>query len=200
MSSAAYNKFLGMVDEAVVLSSFSGVANPHIPDQSMVEQVCFRAAVAAAVGCWEGYVEAVLREFVSKVRVQSNRKSWSLIAQFEAIVDRMASELNTPNWDKARDLILTVTGMDPYASWIWGIKFPNQNDTKIFFDGVMRVRHAFAHGFRTPHDILGVASVGQLDAVYVGDAISCIRFFVETTDGLLSHELTHRHACTNGWS
>lgn len=200
MASGSYVKFETMVAEAEVLAAFAGVANPHLNDQSVVAQVCYKSAVAAAVGCWEGYVEAVLREFVSKIRVQSNRKTWSLIAQFEALVDKLASELNTPNWEKSRELILTITGMDPFASWIWLPKFQNQNDTKNFFDGVMRVRHAFAHGFRIPHDVLGVAVAGQLDNGFVVDTISCIRFFASKTDDLLAYELAHRHACNSGWS
>lgn len=200
MASGAYVKFQAMVDEAEVLAAFASLANPHLADQAIVTQVCYKASVAAAVGCWEGYIEAVLREFVSKVRVQSHRKTWSLIAQFEALVDKLASELNTPSWEKARELILTVTGMDPFASWIWIPKFQNQNDTKNFFDGVLRVRHAFAHGFKIPHDVAGVAVAGELDAGFVEDAISCIRFFASKTDDLLAYELTHRHACNSGWS
>jgi hypothetical protein len=165
-----------------------------------VDQTCFKAAIALAVGCWEGYIEGALREFVSKTRVQTHRRAWGLVAQFETIVDKMASELNTPNWEKTRELLMNLTGMDPYSSWVWAAKFSNQNDTKQFFDGVMSVRHAFAHGFAVPVNVFGIATPGILDAVYVNDALECIKFFAEKTDQLLEHELTHRHGCLSGWS
>jgi hypothetical protein len=200
MRSAAYLKFTGMMQGAEILSAFSGIANPACAIQSEIDQTCRKAAIANAVGCWEGYIEGVLREFVSKVRVQTHRRTWTLIAQYEGLVDKLASDLNTPNWEKTRDLILIVTGMDPYASWIWTPKFSTQNDTKQFFDGVMNVRHAFAHGFVIPNNIFGLTNPGQLDAAYVSDVFACIRFFSETTDELLEHELTHRHSCSTGWS
>lgn len=200
MASAAHAKFNEMLVGAEVLAGYAGVPSSTGVPQSDVDQICYKAAIANAVGCWEGYVEAVLREFVSKVRVQANRRSWTLVVQYESIVDKMASELNTPSWDKAREIILVVTGMDPYASWIWTPKFASQNDTKNFFDGIMKVRHAFAHGFRVPNSIPGIAAPGLLDSGYVGDVLTCIKFFVEETDLLLEHELTHRHSCAAGWS
>ncbi|WP_312345730.1 hypothetical protein [Stenotrophomonas acidaminiphila] len=200
MSSVALAKFNEMMSGADVLAKYAGVPSPTGVAQVDADQICQKAAVANAVGCWEGYLEAVLREFVSKVRVQANRRSWTLVVQYEAIVDKLAAELNTPSWEKARDIILVVTGMDPYASWIWSPKFTNQNDTKEFFDGVMKVRHAFAHGFRVPNTIPGVAAPGMLDPVYVQDVFQCVRFFAEGTDSLLEHELTHRHSCPAGWA
>ncbi|WP_155633196.1 HEPN domain-containing protein [Burkholderia stagnalis] len=199
MESAALTKFRAAVVGARVLASFVGNNSPVSPAQHFTDQNLMKAAVAQAVGCWEGYLEEVLKEFVSKTRVQAHRKAWTLIVQFESIVQKMTNELNTPSWDKARDLILIITGMDPYASWIWSPKFTNQNDTQAFLKGVMDVRHSFAHGFSTPTNVPGLTTPGILDAPYVGDVVSCLEFFSETTDSLLEHELTHRHGCTTGW-
>jgi hypothetical protein len=159
-----------------------------------------QASIAAAVGCWEGYLEAVLREFVSKTRVLAHRRAWSLIAQFESIVDKLVSDLHTPNWEKTRDLVITVTGMDPYASWVWTPTYLNPTDTRNFFEGVLKVRHAFAHGFRVPRDVIGPLIPGELDIAYSQNALACLRFFAQKTDGLLEHELIHRHNCSTGWS
>jgi hypothetical protein len=200
MSSNALTKFQSTRIGAEVLKSHCGTPSVACPDQNFVDQTCLRAAVSQGVGCWEGYIEAALREFVSKTRVQAHRKAWGLIAQFETIVDKMASDLNTPNWDKTRDLLITLTGMDPYASWVFAPDFQNQNDTKIFFDGVMSVRHSFAHGFPTPLTVPGLAVPGVLDVPYVEKALNCIKFFAEKTDQLLEYELTHRHGCVAGWS
>jgi len=58
------------------------------------------------------YLEDVLKEFVSKTRVQAQRRAWTLIVQFESLVQKLTAELNTPSWEKARELII-ITGMDP---------------------------------------------------------------------------------------
>lgn len=200
MPSIAFSKFQTSIIGATILKEARGAANAASTDTSLVEQTCLRASTAHAVGCWEGYVEAALREFVAKTRVNAHRKSWTLIAQFEAIVDKMAADLNTPNWDRARELLMTVTGIDPQPSWIWKPKFSNTTDTKNFFEGIMGVRHAFAHGFSVPHATPGLASPGILDPNYIDDATACITFFAKATDDLLEHELKHRHGTPNGWN
>ncbi|MFN9031511.1 MAG: hypothetical protein ACK54C_09395 [Betaproteobacteria bacterium] len=200
MDSASLTKFKGMVAGARVLASFAGSASLVSPSQQFTDQALLKAAVAQAVGCWEGYLEDVLKEFVSKTRVQAHRRAWTLIVQFESLVKKLTDELNTPNWEKARDLILNVTGMDPYASWIWAPKCSTRNDTQVFLKGVMDVRHSFAHGYETPTGIPGLAAPGVLDPGYVQDVIDCLNFFAATTDALLEHELTHRHGCLAGWA
>ncbi|WP_145986780.1 hypothetical protein [Burkholderia sp. MSMB617WGS] len=200
MPSSALTKFRATHTGAMVLKSHAGTSSAACADQPFVDQTCLKAAIALAVGCWEGYIEGALREFVSRTRVQAHRKAWGLIAQFETIVDKMAADLNTPSWEKARELLMTATGMDPYSSWIWAPKFTNQTDTKVFFDGIMSVRHAFAHGFSIPANVPGLAVPGMLDMAYVDDALSCLEFFARTTDELLEHELTHRHGCHSGWN
>lgn len=200
MGSAALTKFQDAIVGARVLASFFGSASVASANQTLTDQCLLKAAIAQAVGCWEGYIEGALPEFVSKTRVQAHRKAWTLIVQFESLVDKLTNDLNTPNWDKSRDLILNITGMDPYASWIWTPRFANQVDTKSFFNGILDVRHSFAHGFAVPTNVSGLAIPGQLDTGYVADSIACLEFFAATVDHLLEHELTHRHACTAGWN
>lgn len=198
--SAAFGKFSDSIVGASILAKLCGSQSGASPSQAFTDACLLSASVAQAVGCWEGYLEAVLREFVSKTRVQAHRRAWTLIVQFESLVDKMASELNTPNWDKCRELVLNVTGMDVYPSWVWTPRFSNQTDTKAFFDGVLKVRHSFAHGFPVPNDVPGLMLPGILDPAYVADAIDCIQFFAKKTDALLEHELAHRHSCTSGWN
>lgn len=200
MPSQSVAKFQAAVLGSAVLQSFHNGTTLVTPDAAVVGQTCLRAAIAQGVECWEGYIEGVLREFVVKTRLNAQRRAWPLIAQFEAIVDKLASDLNTPTWDKTRELLMTITGIDPMPSWVWGPKFTNPTDTKQFFDGVLSVRHAFAHGFSVPHSVPGLSLPGVLDAAYTTEALECIRFFVTTTDALLEHELRHRHACMTGWN
>lgn len=200
MDSAALTKFRASVVGAHVLGGFAGAPSAASPSQQFTDQALLKGAVALAVGCWEGYLEEVLKEFVSKTRVQAHRRAWTLIVQFESLVQKLTAELNTPSWDKARELILIITGMDPYASWIWAPRFATQNDTQNYLKGIMDVRHSFAHGYATPLGVPGLATPGVLDAAYLADAVSCLTFLAETTDRLLEHELTHRHSCATGWA
>jgi hypothetical protein len=200
MGSASLAKFDSSLLGAKVLASFSGSTSTASADKEFTDQCLLRAAIAQAVGCWEGYIEGALKEFVSRTRVQAHRRAWVLIAQYESLVDKMTADFNTPSWEKSRDLILNVTGMDPFNSWIWPTRYINPNDTKDFFDGILKVRHSFAHGFSVPNDIQGVLVKGKLDVAYVNDAIDCLDFFAKTTDSLLEHELKHRHGCTTGWN
>ena len=199
-ASASISRFLSALDEAQILQSFAGKPSSITNDQARIDQTCLKATIANGVGCWEGYVEGVLQEFVAKTRVHAQSKAWTLIVQFEIMVKKQTDGLNTPNWDKARELISHITGVDPYVSWIWTPKFSNQQMTKEFFDGVMNVRHAFAHGFPLPTGVPGLLTPGALDPVYVKDALNCLEFFAKTTDSLLEHELTHRHNCRTGWA
>ncbi|QQB51773.1 HEPN domain-containing protein [Delftia acidovorans] len=200
MSSAALTKFKESVIGARVMHSFVGTTSTASTTQEFTDQVLLKGGVALTVGCWEGYLEEVIKEFVSKTRVQAHRKAWTLIVQFESLVQKITAELNTPSWEKARELIYNITGMDPYASWIWTPKFNTQNDTQAFMKGIMDVRHSFAHGFATPNNIPGLNSPGILDSAYLHDAILLLTFLAETTDELLRHELTHRHGCATGWN
>jgi RiboL-PSP-HEPN len=199
MGSASLAKFDTSLLGAKALASFSGSISAASAEQEFTDQCLLCAAIAQAVGCWEGYIEGALKEFVSKTRVQAHRKAWPLIVQFESLVDKLAADFNTPNWEKSRDLILNVTGMDPFSSWIWSPRYINPSATKEFFDGILKVRHSFAHGFSVPSNIPGVVLHGKLEVAYVNDAIACLAFFAKTTDDLLDHELKHRHGCATGW-
>jgi hypothetical protein len=189
----AFAKFGSTSVGANILRSYAGTPSAASTDQVIIDDTCRKAAIALGVGCWEGYIEGVLR-------VQTHRRNWTLIAQFEVMVDKKAAILNTPNWDQTRDLLIEITGTDPYSAWVWQPKFANPSDTKAYFDGIMTVRHAFAHGFPIPHGIIGLATPGTLDDNYVNEALSCLEFFVRTTDSLLEHELRHRHSCQAGWN
>lgn len=200
MPSASHAKFKSTEMGSRILKSFVSSPSPACPDQALIDQECMKAAIANIVGCWEGYVENVLREFVAKTRVHAHRRAWSLISQFEVMVDKAAKDLNTPNWDKTRELLMQITGIDPFSSWVWAPKFSSPQDTKEYLDGILNVRHAFAHGFAIPADIKGLGTPGILDPAYVDDAFRCIDFFVDKTDLLLEHDLIHRHDCRTGWS
>jgi hypothetical protein len=199
MASASFSRFQTALTDAQILRSFAGQASSVTAVQTQIDQACLKASVANGVGCWEGYIEGVLQEFVAKTRVQAQSKAWTLIVQFEIMVKKHTDGLNTPNWEKTRELISHITGIDPYMSWIWIPKFANQQLTKDFFDGVMNVRHAFAHGFPIPNDVPGLITSGVLDVAYVDEALECLKFFAAATDNLLEHELMHRHGCRTGW-
>jgi hypothetical protein len=115
LSISAFNQaFIGVN----VLRSFAACPSPVTNDQPFIDETCRKATIAMAVGCWEGYVESVVREFIAKVRLQTHRRNWSLFGQFEVIVDAKIEKLNTPNWDVVRNLIIEVIGLDRFNAWI----------------------------------------------------------------------------------
>lgn len=195
LASQSFNKAMA---SAKILASFVGQPSAGHGQQDC-DQALHMASVACAVGAWEGYLEGALVEFVAKTRVHAHSKAWPLIVQFEVMVRKVVTDLNTPSWEKAREVLSRVTGVDPYASWVWVPKFASQTDTKEFFDGLMSVRHAFAHGFPVPSDIRALSNSPILTPAYVADVFDCLSFFVATTDGLLEHELKHKHDCKAGW-
>lgn len=197
-ASNAHQRFLQSLEGPDILRSFASTPVAGRA-QALVDQTCLVSAVASAVGSWEGYLEGVLKEFVAKTRVFAHSRAWPLIAQFEVMVEKATSDLNTPNWEKAREILIRVSGVDPYASWIWTPKFSTQPDTKEFFDGLMSVRHSFAHGFPVPINISALGGAGQLTPAYVAEVLDCLKFFAVTTDGLLEHELKHKHGSPTGW-
>jgi hypothetical protein len=200
MPSTSLARYTTAATGARILLAYAGSNSNITGDQALIDQTCLKASVAQCVGCWEGYIEGVLSEFISKIKLQSHTQVWGLITQFEVMVGKKAAAFNTPSWEKTRELLMEITGMDPYTSWVWSPKFANQTDTKDFFKEIMEVRHSFAHGFDTPIHIQSLTVRGVLDPTFVSDAIDCLDFFVRKTDQLLEHELTHRHKCRSGWS
>lgn len=198
MPSLAHGKFSESLEQAYILVGLSTNSTQSIFSAQKTELACLQAAIACSVGCWEGYIENALKEFVSKTKL-GIRRPWQLIAQFEYIVEKITAELNTPSWDKVRETMLTVAGIDPNPAWTFTPFFQNQQTTKDFFDGIMKVRHSFAHGFSVPHGIPGVVTPGMLDQNYAITALSCIAYMAHKTDKLLEHELIYRHNQPAGW-
>jgi hypothetical protein len=199
MPSQARHSYSLAAQQRDVLYGLASSTAPFFSTADETEQSCLKASVACGVGCWEGYIENVLREFVLKTKTGITKRPWQLISQFEYVVQRLTDDLNTPSWEKVRELVHTITGIDPTPAWSCTPLFANTQSAKDFFDGLMKVRHSFAHGFNVPHGIPHLVTQGKLDGGYVATCSSLIDNLVFRTDALLEHELIHRHNCSNGW-
>src|SRR5215472_6562466 len=106
MPSAAHARYQISIVGSKILRNFVGHSSPACAAQGVIDQEVLKAAVANAVGCWEGYFESVLKEFVAKTRVHAHTRAWPLIVQFEVMVDKVTKDLNTPNWDVTRNILI----------------------------------------------------------------------------------------------
>ncbi|MNJ60311.1 hypothetical protein D3C77_560330 [compost metagenome] len=97
-----------------------------------------------------------------------------------------------------RELVISVSGIDPISGWAYAPNFMSPQASKEFFDDALKVRHSFAHGFKTPINITGSIK-GHVDKTYADLLISFIEHVSLETDKLLEHELKVKHGRQHGW-
>ncbi|WP_447829994.1 hypothetical protein [Aeromonas salmonicida] len=196
MPSNALNSLTSSIIQAKILCEFYSHTNTASKNKIEIEGACLNASIACAIGILEGYIENVLVEFVEKSKPP--KKPWGLTTQFEYIVKKMTSDLNTPSWEKVRELVISVSGIDPISGWTYTPHFMSIQASKEFFDDALKVRHSFAHGFKTPINITGSAS-GLVDKQYSDLLICFIEKMSLETDKLLEHELKVKYGRQHGW-
>lgn len=196
MPSNSLSNLTASIIQSKTLCEFYSHTNNASTNQEKIECACLNASIACVIGVWEGYIENVLVEFVEKSKPP--KKPWGLTTQFEYVVKKMTTDLNTPSWEKVRELVISVSGIDPISVWIYPPKFVNPQASKEFFDDALKVRHSFAHGFKTPINITGSHS-GNVDKGYADLLINFIEHISLETDKLLGHELTVKYGRVHGW-
>ncbi len=103
---------------------------------------------------------------------------------------RLTGFFNTPNFENARNLIIHCTGFDPYNWWSW----PTRGLPVIWvterLGQILKVRHAFAHGFDVPPYPWTQSTTGsvRLTSNAVDDVEALLRNLVRRTDqGMRAH-------------
>ncbi len=164
-------------------------------------QACFGAALAAAVAAWEAYCEAIVNEFFD-VTADPLDIRFSALHDLGSKHGAQASKLfNTPNFEKARVLLLTSTGFDPYQSWSWPARRKPVLFVKQFLDEVVQVRHSFAHGFKVPacswtQDTRGKV---RLTASAIADVQALLANLVKRTDSGLKQYISSLYGLSAPW-
>lgn len=149
MPSLAHERFQGVSSRA---ATFLELGRDHRlrPIPRRTQQALSHAALAVLVSAWEAYLEELVREFYSNVYRPTDAGFASLHTVALTTATQNSKKFNTPNWDNARQLLISNTGYDPHPDWAWPSARMSTVDVKERLDQVLQVRHAFAHGFPIP--------------------------------------------------
>lgn len=108
------------------------------------------AALASAVSAWEGYIEAVTLEAIDAVALGANAEVLWLTSLLRGEASRAIEKFNTPNAENCRDLLLRFTGFDAFPAMQSSRLSLPSHLARVRLNEVLKVRHAFAHGFAIP--------------------------------------------------
>jgi hypothetical protein len=113
-------------------------------------QVQYHAALAASVGSWEAYLEAVSREFLNEIADPLDFRFTALQQLLVPRLDDALRRFNTPNAKNSRELLFNFTGYDPINDWNWPRRGLGGVAVRNLVDEILQVRHSFAHGYSMP--------------------------------------------------
>lgn len=149
MSSASFVRFQSSVEAARDLRSV--VKDDRLRPVSHEQKTRFRhAALATYVAGWDSYLNQVTAEFVQKTASSTDTGYVSLHSLVAPIIEQKLRKFNTPNWENSRELLISCTGYDPISDWTWRKAQLNRQQSQEFLNGILKVRHSFAHGFSIP--------------------------------------------------
>lgn len=149
MASAALARFAVGISEAQVLLAATSFVRLK-PQARANVQVLAHAALASLVSSWEAYIENLVGTFHSAIAKQVPARILQLHALGRALSESRVKLFHTPNAENTRDLLVSCTGYDPLPDWVWLRARMNGLDVRTRLNEIVKVRHAFAHGFPVP--------------------------------------------------
>lgn len=200
MPSQAASTFQVALDRGGVLRSLATDARLE-PNTSTNSQACLHAALAAYVAAWQGYCEAIVHEYFDVVSDPTRPDFRGLHSIARGLAERSSDRFNTPTFEKARDLLFSTTGFDPYSTWSW----PARRRSVLWIMGrlndVLRIRHSFAHGFPLPANAWTTGPSGRLrlTAAGVDEIEAMFRNLVRRTDAGLAAYVLATYGKTLAW-
>lgn len=108
------------------------------------------ASLASLVSAWEGYIEAVTIEAIDAVAAGGSGDVLPLATLIRLEANRFIEKFNTPNAENCRELLLRFTGFDAFPVMQSARLNLPSHLARVRLNEVLRVRHAFAHGFPIP--------------------------------------------------
>lgn len=108
------------------------------------------AALASLVSAWEGYVEAVTLEAIDAVASGASSEVLWLTSLLREEAVRAVEKFNTPSAENCRMLLLKFTGFDAFSVMASPRLSLPASLARTRLNEILRVRHAFAHGFPIP--------------------------------------------------
>ena len=179
-----------------------------------VHKTLHRATIVAAVGAWEAFNEELATVACDLDPTWPDRKDWFVISGSRGA-------FQTPNSRKVRSTYWSLFHYDPIADWAITVRTnavelgtgksywrgPRVthvgDDAADFLDGVVNIRHDFAHqdskltrtskGAKPARPLAGLAEQGRtgkwnVHLVHALNALSCVlQLAVLTADGLCQH-------------
>ena len=200
MPSLAARSFNTAIERGQVLRSLA-TSHRLQPISTRDAQACLHAALASHVAAWEGYCEAVVREFFGAVSDPSRADFAGLHQIAEGFSSGQTDRFNTPTFENSRNLILSCTGYDPISAWTWQARGRPVTWVQERLNQVLKARHSFAHGAPVPSYLWtqGPAGRVRLTTAAIDDIAALLRNLVRQTDRGLSHHINLVYAQKVRW-
>ncbi|MBV5270917.1 MAG: hypothetical protein JZU55_14735 [Afipia sp.] len=157
-------------------------------------RILLHVALASHVAAWEAYVERLVASFFSDVNELQNPKYSAVLGLLQDQMMKSSEKFNTPNWENARQLLVSATGYDPINDWSWRSRRMPGPLLRARLNEILKVRHSFAHGYAMPSFPWNTSSSGdvRLTAQIFADVDAFFVNLVEQTDkGYKVHLLTN---------
>ena len=192
MPSRAADKFEIGLERATVLYRTVGHAGLR-PQQREDADAILHAALAAGCAAWNFYVPNLIRDFLTSTANPLDIQYHALHSVLTQVSEDQIYKFNTPNADNARNLLISLTGYDPFSDWIWPERGLNAIATRERLKEILKVRHSFAHGFTMPSYpwTTGPGGTALLKKDAVKMTFALFKNLVRRTDrGMRDHLLT----------
>lgn len=159
------------------------------------------AALASFVSAWEAYIESLCIEILEAIASCANAQTAAVLSVLQLEAKNNIEKFNTPNFDNSRNLILRFTGFDPYNYMTMGSLGFSVQQTHTRLNEILKIRHAFAHGFAIPNlpwlTRYGVQSrLSKKNVTLAGKSLSDL---VKSIDAAAANHLRTTYGLTTGW-
>jgi len=114
------------------------------------KRVVLHASLAAVVAAWESYVEDLLAAALAEVAHAAPMAHQRSVALLTDLATGAKDRFNTPNAENARELLVRYTGYDCLPDWVMPRRGMQGIAVRTRLNEIVKVRHAFAHGFPMP--------------------------------------------------
>lgn len=126
------------------------------------KQVARHSSLTVSVAGWQVYVEELVGEFYDQLSGLNNPSLTRLAIPYRNHADKTLERFNTPNWENAREVLVSLTGYDPISDWTWPRRSLGIQHVRDRLNEILKVRHSFAHGFPLPRYSWTISPSGRL--------------------------------------
>jgi len=159
------------------------------------------AALASLVSSWEAYIESVVLEAIDATLPSASPEVMFFALLHKAEATRAIAKFNTPNAENCRDLVLRYTGYDAFPEFSSPKLGLSALPARSRLNEILRVRHAFAHGFPIPRYVWTTRYriENRLTKKSVNESVSLIDDFVSSLDQAIASHMRLSFPTANYW-